>query len=148
MHCIIVTSFAGLGCASLSKTWVELLWFASAVALSSQSNIVIVTSFMHTSWLDQEGCCVQRSHSRGSVLEPKLLWAVTQNGCVRLICFPFSFLVHSFLVPTSFSQSSVKPSCLIAVIACWTCTMNCSGVLFDHADTHNSSLPSRVSLII
>ena len=114
------------------------------VALSSRGNIAIVALLASGHGLDYKGCCVRQSHSCGSVIEPKLLWAVPQSGHLRPIRDPFSFLVHSSSVPTSFLQASVKPSCLIAVIACWARTLNCSGVTHDRVDTHNSTFPGRV----
>jgi len=113
--------------------------FAPMVALSSQGNVVVVAIFMSALGLDCKGCCMHQLHSCGFVIELKLLSLCETD--------PWSFLISYalFLNPTSFLQASVKPSCLIAVIACWTCTLNCSGVPRDCADTLYSTLPSRVS---
>ena len=134
-----------------------------------QMCIIIVTTFLYrtglccmsnlgseSSWFTLHGCLVFARQYHVS----HLICKNTRAGSQRLLCTSTAFMwlnvwakillgcttewsfrpIHELFVSLhTHSWPQQASPCLIAVIACWVCTLNCSGMSCDPADTLNST---------
>jgi hypothetical protein len=131
----MVMFFVGLGCASLSNSWV---------------GVVLV----HSTWLS----CLCKTISHWLPYSQVNLDLIAKTMCALIALVWTCELAQTHAgyttewlctpsQPNKLVAGFWKIFCLVAVIACWVCTFECSQVPRDSADTLISALTSGVSIL-